>query len=121
MRVLTSEMLMHKVDGPHDLVDGVYLIPHPKINNYYYQVIASAGRGWDHVSVCLCHRKNKAFIERTCTWAEMCWIKDFFFTKEETVLQYHPAESNYVNTHPFVLHLWRPQGVEVPLPEMILV
>lgn len=121
MKVLSSEMLMLKLEGPDDCVDGVYLIPHQKIDNYYYQVIASAGEGWDHVSVCLRHRKNKAFIERTCTWAEMCFLKDFFFEKDETVIQYHPAESNYVNNHPWVLHLWRPQRVEIPQPSMIMV
>lgn len=70
------------------------------------RVIASRGGGWDHVSVSL--------PDRTPTWEEMNWVKGIFFGPDEWVVQYHPAESDYVNCHPFCLHLWRPQtDVEV--------
>lgn len=76
-------------------------------------VIASNGGGWDHVSVSPCSRKR----QRCPTWEEMCAIKDMFFAPEECVMQLHPAKSQYVNDHPFCLHLWRPNGgVAIPTP-----
>lgn len=70
--------------------------------------IASWSGGWDHVSV---SRKN-----RCPDWAEMCRVKDLFFEPEECVVQYHPPKSDYKNLHRNCLHLWRPQGAEVPRP-----
>lgn len=75
-----------------------------------FYVVASANGGWDHVSVTLCHQK------RCPTWEEMCAIKDLFFEAEEAVVQVHPRKSEYVNRHPYCLHLWRPLGVELPMP-----
>ena len=49
-------------------------------------------------------------------WAEMCWVKSLFFEDGETVVQYHPAKKDYINTHPFVLHLWRKCGEPFPMP-----
>lgn len=71
-------------------------------------VIASNGGGWEHVSV---SKPN-----RCPTWDEMCAIKDMFFGPEECVVQYHPPKSEYVNNHPYCLHLWRPIGQEIPRP-----
>jgi len=34
----------------------------------------------------------------------------------DCVVQYHPPRSEYVNNHPFCLHLWRPAGLDLPLP-----
>jgi hypothetical protein len=68
---------------------------------------------WEHVSV--------STSSRCPTWDEMCWIKDLFFEKHETVVQYHPAESDYVNYHPFCLHLWRPLNAALPIPPSIAV
>ncbi|MBQ9168895.1 MAG: hypothetical protein IJX67_10895 [Oscillospiraceae bacterium] len=79
--------------------------------------IVSNGGGWDHVSVTPCNRKRQ-----TCpTWEEMCEIKDLFFLPEECVVQYHPPKSDYVNMHPYCLHLWKPNGVEMPRPPAIFV
>jgi hypothetical protein len=94
-------------------------VPHTKVNNYQFFVIASDGGGWEHISVHVSERGKQA--KRCPTWAEMCYIKDLFFAKDCTVLQYHPAEEDYVNMHPFCLHLWRPVGVEFPKPLKILV
>ncbi len=70
--------------------------------------IASDGGGWEHVSV--------ALPKRTPTWEEMCFIKDIFWEKEQTVVQFHPKESEYVNNHPYVLHLWKKSGEAFALP-----
>ena len=77
--------------------------------------IVSDGVGWEHVSV----RPLKK--NRTPTWEEMCFVKDLFWYGEEVVIQYHPAESQYVNNHPHVLHMWRPTDGKIPTPPSILV
>ena len=64
-------------------------------------VIASEGEGWEHVSVSL---PGQA---RCPTWGEMCQIKALFWDDEDLVIQYHPPQSDYVNNHPYTLHLWR--------------
>lgn len=87
------------------------------INGRSFFVIASNGAGWEHVSVSPHNRK-----QGSCpTWDEMCAIKDMFFEPEETVIQYHPPKSDYVNNHPYCLHLWRPIGQEIPRPPSIMV
>jgi len=74
-------------------------------------IIASDGCGWEHVSVTV-RGEN-----RTPTWSEMCFVKDSFWDKEDCVMQLHPPESDYINNHPYCLHLWRPTGdVEIPTP-----
>jgi hypothetical protein len=84
------------------------------------RIIASAGddddpeaNGWEHVSVSTKHRIP--------TWAEMCFVKDLFWDEEETVIQFHPPKSQYVNQHPYVLHLWRQRHTPFPLPPSHLV
>ena len=89
------------------------------VNNRSFFVVASDGGGWDHVSVTPCNRKRQ-----TCpTWEEMCAIKDMFFYPEEAAVQYHPPQSQYVNNHPYCLHLWRPNrdGEEIKLPPKLFV
>lgn len=83
------------------------------VNGKSLLVIASNGGGWEHVSV---SKRN-----RTPTWDEMCMVKDMFFGAEETVVQYHPPKSDYVNQHPYCLHLWRPTEQAVPRPPAIFV
>jgi hypothetical protein len=81
-------------------------------------VVAADGGGWEHVSVHIRMEGNK---ERTPTWSEMCHIKNMFWDAEDTVIQYHPPQSQYVNTHPHTLHLWKPIGIEIPLPNKFFV
>lgn len=76
-------------------------------------VIASDGAGWEHVSV-----SNPV---RTPTWEEMSFIKQTFWGDEDCVVQFHPPKSEYVNQHPFCLHLWRKIGAEFETPPSILV
>ena len=76
-------------------------------------MIASDGEGWEHVSVSL---------ETRCpTWDEMCWVKDLFWNKSETVIQYFPAKNEYINNHQYCLHLWKPIGVKLPKPPTNLI
>ena len=106
-----------------------YLIPHPTLgigegNNGFFRISrggvifniqCSDGMGWEHVSVSI-HNKN-----RCPTWDEMCMIKDIFWSKDDVVVQYHPAKSQYVNIHQYCLHLWKPIGVDMPTPFKIMV
>ena len=66
-----------------------------------------SGHGWEHVSV--------STNRRTPNWQEMAFVKDLFWDEEETVVQFHPPKSQYVNNHPHCLHLWKPPH-EVQLP-----
>ena len=66
------------------------------------------GATWEHVSVSCKHR--------TPNWLEMCFVKDLFWTEDEWVVQFHPPKSQYVNHHPFCLHLWRPTHAELVTP-----
>lgn len=82
---------------------------------YDLLVVADDGAltGWEHVSISLKHR--------TPNWGEMCFIKNLFWDETETVIQFHPKKSEYINCHPYVLHLWRKVGRDHELPPSILV
>jgi hypothetical protein len=93
--------------------EGVFMLPALK-GQWQLKIIASSGLGWDHVSVSL--------PDRTPTWEEMSLVKRVFFLPTEVVMQLHPSESEYVNHHPFCLHLWRPHApLVIPLPDPIMV
>lgn len=98
--------------------NGLFLIPHFKIHGYSFLAMVSDGLGWEHVSVSI--QSNKK-TDRCPTWEEMCWVKDLFWSKDEVVIQYHPAESDYVNNHKACLHLWKPIGVVLPVPDSLMV
>lgn len=101
-------------------VDGFFIIPHYRINNYEFWAMASNGLGWEHVSISIREKYSKG-SKRCPTWEEMCWVKDQFWDKEDCVIQYHPSESEYVNCHHFCLHLWRPIDQDFPIPPKIMV
>lgn len=92
---------------------GNFIIP-SKNGKFKFHVIASTDEAdrttWDHVSVSLVTWDEKNPLERCPKWDEMCYIKDLFFEDEEEVIQFHPKKSEYVNIHPYVLHMWRPHG-----------
>lgn len=108
-RVTEGRMKSHSIIGNN----GLFRVA--KSKRVVYWVIASDGEGWEHVSVSL----DKA--ERCPTWGEMCFIKDMFWGEEDVIVQYHPAKKDYVNYHPYTLHLWRPIGIDLMSPPPILV
>lgn len=91
---------------------GVFLFASP-IDRAALVTIASSDGDWDHVSV---SRKN-----RCPNWTEMEFVKRAFFKDDETAMQLHVPEKDHINAHPFCLHLWRPQKVEIPRPPAIFV
>lgn len=78
-------------------------------------VVWSVGGGWDHVSVA----PFKSWY--VPSWEEMCRLKDMFFRPDEWAVQYHPAESDYVNFIPNCLHLWKPRTEALPRPPFWMV
>ena len=85
--------------------NGAFLIPYKR---FLLTVMASDQMGWDHVSVSL--------PNMTPTWAMMCFIKDLFFKEDEVAVQYHPRKEDYIDYHPFCLHIWRIQTDAIPIP-----
>lgn len=79
-----------------------------KIKGETYNVIASNGGGWEHVSIS--HKR------KIPSWSTMCLLKDMFFEEDEVVMQIHPRKSEYINTHKNCLHLWKPIDQEIPTP-----
>lgn len=63
---------------------------------------------WEHVSVSL--------PNRCPSWYEMDYIKDLFWSEDETVMQLHVPKSEHRNIHPHVLHLWKPRNAVIPRP-----
>lgn len=105
-------------------MNGFFVIPLDKEKRDFALVIASGGAPempWEHVSVRVAEHRNRKMFERTPHWWEMCLVKDLFWEDEEIVMQIHPRESEYVNLHPCVLHLWRPLNCEIPTPPKIAV
>lgn len=92
--------------------NGLFLIPGKRAGETL-KVIASDGEAWEHVSVSL--------PNRCPTWAEMCKVKELFWSDDDCVLQYHPPRAEWVNNHPYCLHLWRPIGQDVPRPPALMV
>ena len=95
--------------------NGAFLIPYSGIT---IAVISSDGSGWqesdlsgpswEHVSVSVSNR---------CPyWKEMDYIKRIFWRDDETVIQLHVPKALHINVHENCLHLWKPTGIEIPLP-----
>lgn len=96
----------HPLHGWGDHEFGCFLYDHLRL-------IAANGDGWDHVSVSL--------ATRCPTWEEMETIKRLLFHPHEVVIQYHVAVKDHINVHPYVLHMWRPHNVVIPLPPKDLI
>jgi len=91
---------------------GAFYWPEKKI----YIISSGSGPeagGWEHVSV--------SHAKRTPTWDEMCRVKDAFWGEDETVVQFHPRASEYVNLHPHTLHLWKRTDGDYTLPPHLFV
>ncbi len=114
-RIATGRVASEPSDGNN----GAFLIGSPE-PGWYLFAIASDGLGWEHVSL-RAERIRREGATRIPTWKEMAFAKRLFWDGEDVVVQFHPRESEYVNAHPHVLHLWRPLGVELPTPDPMLV
>lgn len=79
------------------------------INGKQYFAVASVGGGWDHVSISTSNEVPSVDMMET--------FKQMFFKENETVVEYHPKKSEYVNNFDYCLHLWRPNKEEMKLPD----
>lgn len=100
---------------------GLFIIPERASGGRALKVIASDGSdgesfdtGWEHVSVSLAQTHKDS--PRCPSWQEMCAVKALFWEGEDCVVQFHPPESEYVNIHQGVLHLWRWRQGAFPQP-----
>lgn len=109
-RIRNGEYASTQLDGPF----GAFVVRGS--SNVDLRIISSGAwrqYQWEHVSVSL---KN-----RCPNWDEMCFVKDLFWNEDEVVMQLHPAKKDYVNYHPFCLHMWKPIAAEIPLPPRFMV
>lgn len=108
-------------DGFYKSIDDVkYGLFEIKINDYTIRIISSGDdldSTWEHVSV----SKYKGRKNYMPTWEDMCGVKGLFWSDDETVIQFHPKKSEYVNCHPKTLHLWKRVDQDHELPPSILV
>ena len=105
---------------------GIFIVPHGADRLF---IVATDGMDpsrpedelkWNHVSVSVTNRRGLR-LERCPTWDQMSVVKGLFWDPEETVVQFHPPQSEHVNFHRHCLHLWKPVGVDIPLPPSIFV
>ena len=84
-----------------------------KKSRCHLNFIMSWGAEFEHCSV--------SMPTRCPSWEQMCSMKDLFWKDDEVCMQLHPAKKDYVNNHPYCLHIWRPINKEIPTPPSILV
>lgn len=103
----TDRAIVERFGGIGDHETGMFEMPSP-IDGGVLRIVASAGLGWDHVSV---SRQN-----RCPNWPEMEHVKRLFFRDDETAMQLHVPPEDHINCHPYCLHLWRPHDQPLPRP-----
>ncbi|GAG16269.1 unnamed protein product [marine sediment metagenome] len=91
--------------------NGLFMVESVK-RKQNLRCVVSDGGGWEHVSVSL--------PDRTPIWMEMCVVKDLFWDEEDVVVQFHPKKSEYVNAHPYCLHMWRWKNRMFPTPPAVM-
>ena len=95
-----------------DKGNGVFSVP-SELDQLPLNIIASDGNGWDHVSV----SRN----DRLPRYEEMRQVVRLFFKDTETVMELHVPKKEHINRSEHVLHLWRPQNVDIPQPPHYMV
>lgn len=84
------------------------------LGDYRYRLI---GRGRTNALRVLCsarvERDGKRWMHVSCstptrlpTWDELRLVKDTFIGRDRLALQLLPRQAEYVNDHPYTLHLW---------------
>jgi hypothetical protein len=107
-RITTGEWASRIGSGPN----GMFFVRRSP-RHHRLKVIISNGMGWEHASV--------SAPGRTPSWEDMQFVKECFWERDDVVMQLHPAEEDYMNFHPYCLHLWRPLDAEIPTPPLFMV
>jgi hypothetical protein len=92
--------------------NGAFLVP---LEGELWHVIIGDGNGWRHLSVVNAQKKVLP------SWNVMCRFKDLFFSDSSWVVQFHPPGDEYINDHPYCLHLWESIDEPMPHPHVVLV
>jgi len=111
---LTRIQLGGPLDYGNTGMSGAFAVVGPK--GQTLRIISSEGDAeypWEHISISLEHRCSN--------WPEMQFVKEMFWDDDECVVQFHPTKDNYVNNHPYVLHMWKYLNAAFPVPPSILV
>lgn len=111
-RILVGDYGSPTKSGPQ----GAYVVLGPE--QAVLKIICADGKDeaaemFEHVSV--------SARNRTPTWGEMQWVKEQFWEDHEVCFQVHPSKSQYVNHHPYCLHIWRHRLLPPPLPPSNLI
>jgi len=91
---------------------GLFFVPTKKMNTTLKVLAAPSDSEWQHVSV--------SIPSRIPTWNEMNMVKDLFWDEEDTVVQFHPKKSEYVNNCKTCLHLWMYRDGHVLPPKYLV-
>ena len=83
-----------------DPVAGLLAISRTELTVIMSGNLEADGRRWIHLS---CGRR-----ERMPNWEDLKTVKSLFLGDEATAIQVFPPQSQWVNIHKFVLHLWSP-------------
>ena len=105
-----TQNLFIDAEAENDGMGGRY---YDKQTGKFLHFIFSYQMGWEHLSV--------STPSKCPTWEQMCMMKDIFWNKDECCVEYHPKEEDYVNNHPYCLHIWRPTEEVMPTPPTLLV
>ena len=105
-----TQNLFIDAEAENDGMGGRY---YDKQTGKFLHFIFSYQMGWEHLSV--------STPSKCPTWEQMCMMKDIFWNKDECCVEYHPKEEDYVNNHPYCLHIWRPTKEVIPTPPTLLV
>lgn len=127
-KIISNEIVLRRIEtGPMASdesfgLNGAFLIPRDLAT---LKVIVSdgscwhslnlPGKPWEHVSV------SVWIPRRRPTWEEMNFVKRLFWDDSETVIQLHVPRDRHISVQDNCLHLWKPTGVEIPLPPAIIV
>ncbi len=75
--------------------------------------------GWDHIGAYVVYFDLRKKPYRIPTAEEMEFLKNAFFEQDEVVIEVHPKKEDYVNINEYMLHLWRPNREDLPLPPSV--
>jgi hypothetical protein len=92
--------------------NGCFLVP---VDGELYHIMIGDGMGWRHLSVTNAQKKVLP------TWGAMTRLKDLFFADDSWAVQFFPAKDDYVNCHPYCLHIWESIDEPMPHPSIALV
>ena len=92
--------------------NGAFIVP---LEGHMWQVLISDGMGFRHLSAT---NAQKSMLP---SWNVMCRLRDYFFADDAWVMQLHPPKDEYINDHPYVLHLWESLNDPIPIPPNFMV